>query len=106
MKIGIVLTSNDAETAWNAVRYACFAQEKEGSVRVFLLGRGVEAERIDTERFHVSEELHRFAGLGGGIYACGTCMKSRQMEATAVCPVSTLADLHRIVSESDRILTF
>ena len=106
MKIGIVLASNDAETAWNAMRYACFAQEKDGGVRVFLLGRGVEAEGIDTERFRVSEELHRFAGLGGKIFSCGTCLKSRQMEASAICPVSTLTDLHKIVSESDRILTF
>lgn len=106
VRIGIVLTSNDPETAWNALRYACFAQQTEKQVRVFLLGQGVEVESIDTEHFSVSEELRRFIGLGGAVFACGTCMKSREIAATAACPVSTLSDLHAIVAESDRVLTF
>jgi sulfur relay (sulfurtransferase) complex TusBCD TusD component (DsrE family) len=106
MKIAVVISSDDAETAWNALRYACFAREKNNAVQVFLLGRGVECESIDTERFTVTEQLRRFAGLGGSIYACGTCLKHRQREATEFCPVSTIADLHQIISESDKILTF
>jgi hypothetical protein len=42
-RIGIVISSNDPETVWNAFRFANFSCQKGDSVSVFLLGKGVEA---------------------------------------------------------------
>ncbi len=37
--------------------------------------------------------------------ACGTCIKSRNMQFE-VCPISTMKDMLKLVVESDRVLTF
>jgi uncharacterized protein involved in oxidation of intracellular sulfur len=106
MKLGIVIYSNDAETVWNAFRLGVFAAKKGDTVRAFLLGKGVECERIDTAKFKVTEQMQQFASAGGTILACGTCLKFRNAEGTDLCPLSTLGDLYAIVSESDKVLTF
>lgn len=106
MKLGIVIYSNDSETVWNAFRLSFFSLKKGDEVGVFLLGKGVESETLDTNKFKVSAEMNQFIEAGGKIYACGTCLKLRELEETEICPVSTLFDLHKIISESDKILTF
>lgn len=106
MRIGIVIYSNDPETVWNAFRFGVFSIKQKDSVEVFLLGKGVEIESIHDERFNVAEQVTSFSEAGGTIYACGSCLKSRNSEGSEVCPLSTMADLHRIVSECDKVLTF
>jgi len=44
--------------------------------------------------------------LGGKIYACGSCIKSREQEETEMCPISTMKDMYAIVKESDKVVTF
>ncbi|KKG68483.1 sulfur reduction protein DsrE [Methanosarcina mazei] len=75
-------------------------------VKIFLLGRGVESENIRDEKFNVQEQIKLFMGNSGKIFACGTCLKARQMVGSEVCPISTMRDLLHIVEESNRILTF
>jgi len=106
MKLGIVISTNDAETVWNAFRLGVFALKKGDTVQAFLLGKGVECVSIDTPRFKVTEQMQQFTVGGGTILACGTCLKSRDAEGTDLCPVSTMSDLYSIVNESDRLLTF
>ncbi len=106
MTLGLVIYSNDAETVWNAFRLGVFALKKGDTVRAFLLGKGVECERIDTAAFKVTDQLAQFAAAGGTVLACGTCLKSRDAEASEMCPISTMADLHTMVSQSDKVLTF
>ena len=102
-----MIYSNDPETVWNAFRFANHAIKHYGDeVRVFLLGRGVEAESLDTGAFKVTEQMGVFVAAGGTILACGTCLKLRQSGGSGMCPVSTMHDLHRLVAESDRVLTF
>jgi len=60
MKIGIVIYSNDPETVWNAFRFANFALKEKDEVKVFLLGKGVESECIDTDKFKVTEQMKLF----------------------------------------------
>ena len=104
MKLGIVISSNDAETVWNAFRFANFALNSGDEVRIFLIGKGVECEKIEDEKFNVREQMEIFVNNGGKIYACGTCLKIREMDSA--CPVSTLKDLYEIVKWSDKLLTF
>ncbi|MBE7439514.1 MAG: DsrE family protein [Spirochaetales bacterium] len=106
MKIGLVITSTEPETVWNAFRFGCFALERGDELRAFLLGPGVEAERIGTEKFAVLEQMQRLVDLGGRILACGTCLKIRSENGSELCPLSTMADLHALVHECDRVLTF
>lgn len=106
MKLGIIIYSNDAETVWNAFRLGVFALNKGDSVRVFLIGKGVECEAIDAPRFNVTEQLRAFTDGGGRIFACGTCLNIRHAGGSDICPVATMSDLYEIVQESDRLLTF
>ncbi len=104
MKLGIILNSNDPETAWNALRLGNQALGSGHDVTVFLLGSGVEAELINHETFDVSDVLGKFLGGGGGLLACGSCLESRHQEA-GVCPVSTMSQLLDLISDSDKVVT-
>lgn len=43
---------------------------------------------------------------GGKIYACGSCIKSREQESSEACPISTMKDMYNIAKESDKVITF
>jgi sulfur relay (sulfurtransferase) complex TusBCD TusD component (DsrE family) len=105
MKIGIIFSDTDPELVWNALRFANTALLEDHEVNVFLLGQGVEIESIKSEKFNVKEQLEKFNQLNGRMLACGTCIKSRQMQFD-VCPISTMKDMLKLVEESDRMLTF
>lgn len=106
MKIGIVIASNDAETCWNAIRYGNFALGQKDEVKIFFMGKGVEYQKISTEKFNTIEQAEQFIRTGGKIYACGTCIKSREQNDSEMCPLSTMKDMYEIVKESDRVVTF
>jgi sulfur relay (sulfurtransferase) complex TusBCD TusD component (DsrE family) len=106
MKIGIIIYSNDPETVWNAFRFGNFAIKAGDDLKIFLTGRGVEAESLDTEKFQVTQQMKDFVTAGGKILACGTCLKIRSLASTEVCPLAGLKDMHAMIKESDRLLTF
>lgn len=106
MKLGIIIFSNDSETVWNAFRLGVYSRRESDEVKVFLLGKGVECETLDTERFRVSEQIKNFSDNGGKIYTCGSCLKMRKAEGSELCPISTMRDLYQIIEESDKVITF
>ncbi len=106
MKLGIVIYTTDAETAWNALRLGVFALKQGDQVKVFLLAKGVECAQLDTPQFGVSAQMQEFADGGGEILACGTCLKIRQRGASELCPVSTMQDLYELIRDSDRVVSF
>lgn len=106
MKLGIVIYSNEPETVWNAFRLGIFSLKKSDSVKIFLLAKGVESEALDTEKFRITEEMSHFIKSGGKILACGTCLNIRHSEGSDMCPISTMEDLYKIISESDKVVTF
>ncbi len=106
MKIGIVIYSNDSETVWNAFRFGVFAVKQGDSVTSFLLGKGVECETLDSDRFKVTEQMRLFVEAGGKILACGTCLKIRHSEGSDLCPVSTIKDLYELIRDADKTITF
>ena len=75
-------------------------------MKVFLIGKGVEIDLIDTENFKVSEHSESFIKNGGRIFVCGTCLEIHQLEAPEIYKVSTLKDIYEIIKESDRVITF
>lgn len=106
MKIGIILETKEFEKAWNAFRFAVTAKQKGHEVKVFLMGEAVECEGLIHEKYNVDQQLKKFADLGGEILACGTCLKSRQLEGTESCPMANMADCVNMVEWSDKTITF
>ena len=106
MKIGIVIASNDAETCWNALRYGKFALGQGDAVKVFFMGKGVEYQKISTDKFNTVDQAEKLMRGGGRIFACGSCIKSREQEGSEMCPISTMKDMYDIVKESDKVVTF
>jgi len=106
MRIGVVISSNDAETCWNAIRYANFALGQKDEVKIFFMGKGVEYQKVSTDKFNTNEQAEKFMQSGGKIYACGSCIKSREQEGSEMCPISTMKDMYEIIKESDKVVTF
>jgi uncharacterized protein involved in oxidation of intracellular sulfur len=104
--LAIVISSSDPETVWNAFRLANYSASQKSDTKVFLLGKGVEAQDIKDETFDVKKMMENFVASGGQIMACGTCLKLRNTEGSALCPVSTLADLYMLIQQSDKVLNF
>jgi len=105
MKLGIILNTNNPETAWNALRLGNEALSSGNKVSVFLLGSGVEIETIKNKTFDVAKTLGKFLKDGGKLMACGTCLSARHQKA-GVCPVSTMSQLVEMISDSDKVVTF
>lgn len=106
MKMGIVISSSDAETIWNAFRLGVFALKQGDSVKAFLVAKGVEGEKFATVPFNVRELMQAFVTGGGSILTCGTCLKIRNTSATELCPLSTLNDLHELIRDCDKVVSF
>ncbi|MEW6040309.1 MAG: DsrE family protein [Elusimicrobiota bacterium] len=106
MKIGLIISTNDAETCWNALRYANFCIGQKEEVKIFFMGKGVEYQKVSSDKFNTIEQVDKFLKSGGNIYACGTCIKTREQEGSEMCPISTMKDMYEIVKESDKVVTF
>lgn len=105
MKLGIVLNTSHPETAWNAIRLGNTALKEGHKPSVFLMGSGVEIETIGNQPYDVPETLAKFVNGGGQLFACGTCLKSRNREG-GVCPVSTMSQLLSLIADSDKVVSF
>nr|HID59371.1 hypothetical protein [Desulfobacterales bacterium] len=62
MNVLFVITSDDPETIYNAIRLANVAVKKGDRVSVFMLGKAVLFEKISNEQFNVMEQVNRFEG--------------------------------------------
>lgn len=106
MKLGLIIETKEYEKAWNAMRFAVGAKKKGHEVKVFLMGEGVEIENLTHEKFNVAAQVLAFHELKGVILACGTCLKSRNMGETEVCPINTMIDCIEMVEWADKVVTF
>lgn len=105
MKLGIIITQNDPETAFNALRLALYSLEQGDEVRIFLSGKGVEIDKINDSKFNAKAQAQKVLDAGGQFLACGTCLELRKSNGSEICPVSTLKDHYNIVRDSDRLVT-
>ena len=106
MKIGIIIETKEFEKAWNAFRFAVTSKKLGNEVKVFLMGEAVECEGLTHDKYNVDEQLKIFVSLGGEILACGTCLKSRHLEGSETCPISTMVDCVNMVTWADKVVTF
>jgi len=62
MKILMIISTDDAETIYNAMRLANVGVKKGDEISVFMLGKGVLFEQRSTEQFNVVEQIRQFDG--------------------------------------------
>jgi len=62
MKILFIISTDDGETIYNAMRLAKVSVQKGDEVSVFMLGKGVLFEKSGSEQFNVMEEIDKFEG--------------------------------------------
>lgn len=105
MHLGFIIETNDSEKIWNGFRLANEALADGHEVETFLLGDGVEAPDVRTEKFNPRGVVRKYCNEGGTLLACGTCLDSRDLEAGELRPRASMADLLEIVTSADRVVT-
>ena len=83
-----------------------YSQKNGHEVKVFLMGEAVEIENLHHDKFDVAAQVTAFHEVGGELLACGTCLKSRNMDGSDVCPLSTMIDCLKLVEWADKTVTF
>ena len=62
MNVLFIISTDDAETSYNAMRLANVAVKKGDEVSVFMLGKGVLFEKSSNEELNVVEQVNQFEG--------------------------------------------
>lgn len=62
MKVLFIISTDDAETIFNAIRLSNVAVKKGDDVSVFMLGKGVLFEQSSSEQFNLMEQVKQFEG--------------------------------------------
>ena len=62
MNVLVIIYSDDSETIYNAMRLANIGVEKGDEVSVFMLGKGVTFEQVDSTEFDVMGQINKFEG--------------------------------------------
>ncbi len=62
MNLLFIISTDDAETAYNAMRLANVAVTKGDDVSVFMLGKGVLFEQSSNNQFNITEQVNQFEG--------------------------------------------
>ena len=62
MNVLFIISTDDVETSYNAMRLANVAVKKGDDVSVFMLGKGVLFEQSSTEEFNVMEQINQYGG--------------------------------------------
>ena len=111
--MGILISSGDRETVWNALRLGVAAESKGDSVVIFVISKAVDVFMADTSkltkndaRFSIRQASIDFLSGGGDIYACGTCAKMRNTENIEMCTITSIFDLYEIVRRSKKVINF
>jgi uncharacterized protein involved in oxidation of intracellular sulfur len=85
---------------------ANYSSAEGDTVCVFLLGKGVEVEKLVEENEDIKTQVDKLLDNGGEMLGCGTCLKSRYSDDPKVCKFSTMGDLYEIIRKSKIVLTF
>ena len=62
MKVLFIITTDDGESVYNAMRLANVGVEKGDEVSVFMLGKGVLFENSGSDQFDVMGQMSKFRG--------------------------------------------
>src|SRR4030066_2275922 len=106
MKIGILISTGDPETLWNAFRFAnlCLNTDVTNEDTIFLNSKAVAYESADSEKFNIKELVKTFVLAEGKLLACGKCLGFRGLEGDEFCRKGSQKDLDERVATSDKML--
>ncbi len=62
MKVLFVISTDEPETVYNAMRLANVSVQRGDETSVFMLGRGVLYEKHGNDQFEVLGEVNKFTG--------------------------------------------
>ena len=62
MKVLFIISTEDGETIFNAMRLANVGVKKGDEVSVFMLGKGVCFEQAGTDEYDVMGQINQFEG--------------------------------------------
>ena len=62
MKVLFIISTEDGEAIFNAVRLANVGMKKGDEVSIFMLGEGVLFEQAGSEQFDVMGQINQFRG--------------------------------------------
>ncbi len=68
MRWVVIISSEDGETIYNALRLAAVAVKKQNEVSVFMLGKGVEFREKTTPDFDIMGQVDAFVEAGGELF--------------------------------------
>ncbi len=111
MRLLLIITTNDVESVWNALRLANTSVECGNQVDIFLLGKGVEATCVRTREHDTQEQLNKFIENNGNLIGCGVCIESRKETMPFLlevlnCEVGSMKILNSLITQADKVLTF
>lgn len=107
MKVTVIITSNDIEKIWNAIRLMNTFLAQDHQVNAFLMNAGVEAEFIDHQLFDIQKNWQLFFERGGKLTSCGTCLDFRNLtDKVKKSTIGNLLDCVNLVESADKVLTF
>ena len=111
MKIAIIIYSAEPETVWNAFRLGSTCLAYDDEVKVFLLGKGVEAMSLKSLKYNIKEQVAIFLEHGGQMLGCELCCNTREDEMPFLkqdigCDLGSMQDLYKITKEADKIISF
>lgn len=104
--IGIVISSGEAETVWNALRLGIAAESKGDSVVIFVISKAVDVFMNDTSKFEIAKTSEQFLSKGGDILTCATCAKMRHTDNVQMCTITSVYDLYEIIRRSKKVVSF
>lgn len=108
MKIGILISINDPEILWNALRFGvlCLNMDYDNEVLIFLNSKATAYEEADSEKFNIKELTKSFILGGGKIIGCQKSMGLRGIEGNEICQKGGQKDLYELMVTSDRFICF
>ncbi|MDQ1336445.1 MAG: uncharacterized protein QG552_3395 [Thermodesulfobacteriota bacterium] len=62
MKVLFIISTDDGETIYNAMRLANVGVDKGDEVSVFMLGKGVTYEKSGSKEYNVMGQMDKFEG--------------------------------------------
>ena len=104
--LGLIISSGDAETVWNALRLAVVAESKGDSVVIFVVNKAVDVFIKGDSKYDVFKLSKQLTAKNVDIYTCATCAKARNTENIQMCTITSIYDMYDIINQSKKIISF
>jgi predicted peroxiredoxin len=105
--LGIIISSPESETVWNAVRLGFVAETSGDSVVIFVISKAVDVFiKGGDQQYNLRDICGKFIKNGGDIYTCATCVKNRNKENVEMCTITSIFDLYEIINNCKKIVSF